>query len=443
MKKTVAVCLSLALLTSCFAGCSKETSGTNSGQSSEQVTLTIFHQYNEELEALLADGASFRAMINQYKENFPNVQVEEEGVTDNWTQKIITYSAAGDMPDVFQEVNGTTMDAVVKNGSALDLTEVLDDEYLGQYKEELLQYFDYDGKVYGLPYYVEYQTALMYNKKLWEEAGYSSFPETLDEIFKANDYFQSKGISTFTLGDQQQWILRDVYFVPLLTSYVGEDWVTKVGKTSDDVSFEDPKFVEALDTISKMGSLFNSDWKSVIDTEATTQYLEGKAAATLNGQWGFAQMESSAEDYPGMAENTGFALLPGPDGAIKYMTGGIGCGFSLSSELGEEKESAHYEAAVNMLKYLTGPDYNTKMAERGYISCIKNISFDDSKVLPIYQEFFKGVEQVTSVSQLDKQGWDGQLTTTLAALLQDVATENKTPENGAKEMQNVYEGLLS
>ena len=120
MKKSVAVCLSLALLTSCFAGCSKETSGTNSGQSSEQVTLTIFHQYNEELEALLADGASFRAMINQYKEDFPNVQVEEEGVTDNWTQKIITYSAAGDMPDVFQEVNGTTMDAVVKNGSALD-----------------------------------------------------------------------------------------------------------------------------------------------------------------------------------------------------------------------------------------------------------------------------------------------------------------------------------
>ena len=449
MKKSAAICLLFALLLSCFAGCSKSggdafvsAGASTGGDASEKVTLTVFHQYNEELEALLADGACMRAMINQYKEDFPNVEVVEEGITDNWGQKLMTYSAAGDMPDVFQEIPGTTMSTIVKNGSALNLSEALNAETLGMYKQDLMEDFTFDGVVYGLPYYLEYQTAVMYNKEMWKEAGCEDFPKTWDELLSYKAYFDQKGVNILALGDQAQWVFSYAYFVPILTEATSVDWMRKVGELSPDISFEDPGVISALQTIQKIAPLFNSDWKSIVDTEATTQYLEEKASATINGQWIFSQMESSADDSPGMIEKSAYAMLPGTNDTCQYASGGIGCGFSVSADLAEEKGSAHYDAALNMLKYVTGKEYNTKMAERGYLPVIENLTYDESRILPIYKDFFEGVKKITTVKQFDKQNWDGQITTTLSAVLQDVATENMTPEDGAKELQNVYESLL-
>lgn len=447
-KKLLAALLASTLSLSLFASCGdKGGKDVASGELSDELSpedsasISIYHIYNEEIAESFVDGAAMMYALDEFKKDYPNVEVEEIIVPDDWTQKLLTYSASGDMPDVYQEVTGTVLNTLVKNGSALPLDDVFSEEYLSKYLQDCLDTFRVDDKLYGVTLYTEVGSTVVYNKALWEEAGYSSFPETWDEIITANDYFQSKGISTFALGDQAQWIFRQCYFVTICNEFMGSEWFDQIGTKNPEAGYNNPEFINALTRAKSLGSLFNADWKSIIDTEATNQYLDGKAAASINGNWIVSQVLYSESDYPDVVANTGIAMFPGETGALTQVSGGVGCGLSLSGDLAGQEGTAHYNAAVKLAEYVAGEPYNVYTKEHG-MGPSMDVEANTGSLPALSKEYLNMCDAVTYIPPFDRHGIDGQLDTVLSSVLQDVASGNMTPEDGAKLMQETYESLM-
>lgn len=406
----------------------------------DSTTVTLYHIYNEEIAEEFVDAAAMMQQISKFKEDYPNVEVEEIIVPDDWTQKLLTYSAAGDTPDVYMDVSGTVLRTLQKNGSCMALDEVFTKEYLERYRQDYMDTFRLDGTLYSLPLYCETGSTLVYNVELLAEAGYDSFPETWDEILEANEYFKDKGIAMFALGDQAQWIFRQCYFVTICNEFMGSEWFDEIGRKNPDVGYNNPEFIAALQRVSTLGELFNPDWKSIIDTEATNQYLEGKAVATINGNWMTSQIIYGKDDYPEVYKNSKIGRFPGETAHASCVSGGAGTGLGLSGDLENEKGSVHYNAAVKLMEYLAGEDYNIFTVENGAAPCM-NVEADISELPALSVEYMEMVDEVSYIAPFDRHDIDGQLDTVLSSVLQDVASGNMTPEEGAELMQETYESV--
>ena len=42
---------------------------------------------------------------------------------------------------------------------------------------------------------------VIYDKAMWKEAGYDTFPSTWEDVEKASEYFQEQGIDTVAFGN--------------------------------------------------------------------------------------------------------------------------------------------------------------------------------------------------------------------------------------------------
>lgn len=413
----------------------------SAAKSEEPVKISFLHMYNEEIASSFVDGAATMQAIEEFEKDYPNVEVEQIVAVDDMTQRVLTLSAAQNMPDLFMVFQGSSLETLVKNDAVLPLDEVYSKEHLDRFYPEELDVFRIQDKLYGMTLYTETTSVVVYNKKLWKEAGYDSFPTTWDEVLKAGEYFKSKGIDTFAMGDQNQTLFRDCTFISICNEHMGEDWFGKIAAKDPSAGFDNEDFITALKRVQSLGGYFNADWKSIVDTEACGQYLDGKAATMINGCWVLGQLENSAEEYPEIFENTGVAMFPGETGELTQIGGGVGCGLGLSKALEQEKGSARYEAAVKLGEYLTGDAYNLYTVEHGMKPAIQGLEFDMDALPQLSQEYLTMCGKTHYISLFDRHGIDGQVTSVLGSMLQDVASGDMTPEEGAKLMQTTYETL--
>lgn len=82
----------------------------------------------------------------------------------------------------------------------------------------------YEGRLYGLPYYTDYNT-LMYNSKLLEQAGFSEPPSTLNELSEMCVELKNQGVSDYPLSF---WMYQESNFKEPMYSLVyasGGEWV--------------------------------------------------------------------------------------------------------------------------------------------------------------------------------------------------------------------------
>lgn len=91
--------------------------------------------------------------------------------------------AAGTMPDVYTDPS--TMDEGARLGQFLALDDLLDAEQLENLTDQAKELVTVDGKVYGYPLLLEPQSALFWNKDMFEAAGLDPEkpPTSWDELY--------------------------------------------------------------------------------------------------------------------------------------------------------------------------------------------------------------------------------------------------------------------
>ncbi len=224
------------------------------------------------------------AIVDQQLANFakayPNIKVQREVIASDYDTKIKTLIAGGNAPDIFYVDSLIAPDYI--NGKVLEPLNSYADKFkvnLGDFYPNLIKAFTGpDNMAYGLP--KDHNTLVMfYNKEMFQKAGITSVPTTIDELKAA----LTKLKGTMPAGTAPLAADPDLARVlPWVYEYNG-GIVAPDGKSSlasGDGFKKGLDFYYGLrkDGLSKKASELGADW-------AGDALIKEKAAVAFEGGW--------------------------------------------------------------------------------------------------------------------------------------------------------------
>jgi raffinose/stachyose/melibiose transport system substrate-binding protein len=301
MKKTMSLILSVVLVVLLAAcgngGGMKSGAGSNSGTTNEgasnggttgdgkQVTLKIF-QFKVEI------AAAFDRLIAEYEKEHPNVKIEIETVGGgaDYGAALKAKFASGSEPDIFNNGGFQELETWVSR-----LEDVSDQPWVGDVLDIAKEPMTKDGKLYGMPVNVE-GYGFIYNKDLFAKAGIAELPKTLSQLDAAAKKLQDAGITPFSNGYQEWWVLGNHNFNVGIAQQDDPNGYVKslndgTGKLVGNKTMDE--WVNMLDTTLKYGN------KNPLTTDYNTQvtlFASGKAAMMQQGNWTQVQIDGINPD---------------------------------------------------------------------------------------------------------------------------------------------------
>ena len=215
-------------------------------------------------------------------------------------QKLTTALSEENPPDVF-EIGNTQTPAYAKTGGLADLAD-LKAEIGADWTESLNQSSIYEGKQYAAPWYFANRVVL-YNKKVWADAGLKDTPKTRDEFYDALKTIGDKTDAEPIYLPGQNWY----HFVGLVIGEGGE----LVKKDGDKYvsNLDDPKVVAAAETYKKFQALSKAPKDK---DEATPQqgevFAKGNVGAFIGMGW---EAGIAIEANPAIEKDLGYFTIPG------------------------------------------------------------------------------------------------------------------------------------
>jgi len=192
-------------------------------------------------------------------------------------QKLTTALSEENPPDVF-EIGNTQTPAYAKTGGLADLAD-LKSTIGADWTESLNKSSIFDGKQYAAPWYFA-NRVVIYNKKVWADAGIKDTPKTRDEF-----YADLKQIGDKTKAEPIYLPGQNWYHFVGLTIGEGAELVKKDGDKYVS-NLADPKVAAAIETYKKFQALSKAPKDK---DEATPQQAEvfakGNVGAFIGMGW--------------------------------------------------------------------------------------------------------------------------------------------------------------
>lgn len=409
-------------------------SQTNADGQKEKVTLTIIHEHSEEAAQHIPSSAGFRAMLDKFKAEHPWVTLEETIISNaEIGNKYLALIAADDLPDVTY-VRYPWLEDMAGNGMLADLTDYVNpDDYV-----DGLFSVTYNGRVYGLPNKHSVFNLILYNEKMWKEAGFDKFPETIDELIEAGKVFKSMGKTAIAVGNTGKWFAVSYFASPLMYDYCGKEWVESMLAGETKYNWTDESFVNAMAKLQEMTVLFNEDINMKDDIWAAGWYMQGNAAAHAVGSWGVDTCKNMSSDYPEVWNNTRVIILPAANNKTPTLisaTGGAGIG--VNSKL----KGAEFQAALECCLQISSKDYAKFMAERASPTPVK-IDLDFSGRGIQYEDLAAILNGSKDVGLNFNDYFKPNLSSVLQEEVQNLFAGTTTPQAVAEKMQLTYDNMI-
>ena len=279
-----------------------------------------------------ADG-TMAAMIAEFNKEFPNITVSTEAVTDYAEDSLLRLST-GDWGDIM------FIPAVDKTDLA---TYFMPLDTLDNLSAQLnfVDSWQFDNICYGIPYMANAQ-GVLYNKKVFSDAGITSLPTTPDEF-----------IADLKL------VKENTDAIPLYTNYAAGwtmgAWDAYIGTvTNGDNTYMNQKFVHTAEPFADPGDgtgaynlykiLYDACAEGLIEDDYTTTDWEGckgmlnrgEIATMVLGSWAYAQMQE-AGDTP---EDVGYMPFPMTVGGKQYVNAGGDYNYAINVNSSDENKTA-------------------------------------------------------------------------------------------------------
>jgi raffinose/stachyose/melibiose transport system substrate-binding protein len=343
MKKILAVLTATALLATSLAGCSNASSSTesstpsgNEANESEPVTLHFMLNSPENTDA-------YNAMAAQYHTEFPNVTIEMDILQNDYQTVLTTKLNSGNVPDLF--MTSAYSDNTTYKDYIYDITN---ESFVKSIDPALLSSVSVDGKVTGYPFLVQAHS-FIYNKDLFEQAGITTLPKTLDEYKAVCEKLNAINIQPFSSGFGEWWVMPQTTYPSMSDAYEGDYTKLFSDVQSGTLNFGDlPQVDYALDLLDLIKD--NSGKKpmeSTFDVQVSDM-ASGKVAMIHQGTWAEGSIRAISPDI-----NIGFLQAPRMDG--KDVT-------AVESNLTFRvaKDSKNRDEVLKFLDWLSTSDYGKK-----------------------------------------------------------------------------------
>ena len=403
--------------------------------------LEIMHYSTSEESEGNGGSDGFRTTLAAWQEAHPDITLNENVLANaEYKTQIATLAAADNLPDVFL-LQGMNTKAWAEQGLVMDLTDTIKaSPYYDKYDQDYFTPFKVGDKLYGYPVLTGGTcTVVIYDKAMWKEAGYDTFPSTWEDVEKASEYFQEQGIDT-----GGKWQANSDFLSTLGDRYTGKDWFQGLIDNSGS-KFTDEAFVKALTETQHLFTetkIFNEDFNSVTNEDAREYYISGDAAAFIGGNWDESYIaatlkESDEEKY----NNIGFAVLPQPADATEDPDSqNIGLGYAVAINPKVADDADKLAAAIDLAQELTGPAFSSYVAENYALSGLtKTDDVDLSKFDQVTQDFYNYSYVDTTKCEIYDSYINSAVWDVLNTDLQTMMNGDMTPEDVAANAQKAYE----
>jgi len=152
---------------------------------------------------------SFQAVIDAFKEKYPNVNVKYTSGGDNLAPLLTTAVEGGNPPDL-AAIGQPGLMADFAKQNAIKPMDDLKSKIEDAFGEDVAKAGQVDGKQYGLMYKGANKSTVWYNVADFEEAGVKP-PETWDDFVNARDTLKAAGITPFSVGVDVGWPISDIF----------------------------------------------------------------------------------------------------------------------------------------------------------------------------------------------------------------------------------------
>ncbi|MGN1084753.1 MAG: ABC transporter substrate-binding protein, partial [Lachnospiraceae bacterium] len=303
-KKFLAALLSVAMVATVFAGCSKK---EDSGDVQE--ITWMFWDDLDASEDLITIG--YKEVIERFNKDYEG-KYHVTPITTNleeYDAKLNAKIAANACPDVFICNPGPNMDVYVNNGSAKDLTDILtnkEKDWYNTFTKGIFERMTYDGKIYAVP--TNFAAALVfYNTEMFANAGVA-VPTNFTEFIAACQKLQDAGYTPISCSAGTAWCLSMVAGY-LCDRAGGPDNLAGVNAGTLDWTSE--TFVTAANKLVELSKYFQSTAAGDSNDIATAAFYNEEAAMLIQGSWVIGQINGS---NPAFESKCGVFSFPAIEG---------------------------------------------------------------------------------------------------------------------------------
>lgn len=288
------------------------------------------------------EDGTYAALWAKFNEMYPNITIESEGVTD-FAEDALLRLSAGDWGDIMfiPAIDKADLPTYFQ---PLDTVENMKKEI------NFAEMWTNGDQSYGVPCLANAQ-GIVYNKRIFAEAGITELPKTPDEFIAA-----------------LQAIKDNTDAIPLYTNYAAGwtmgAWDAYLGCVSEgDDTYFNQKFVHTAEPFANKGDgtgayalykiLFDATEKGLIEDDYTTTDWEGckgminrgEIGCMVLGSWAFVQMQQG-DSHP---EDIGYMPFPITVGGTQYVLAGGDYNYGINVNASDENKTA----SMVFIKWMT------------------------------------------------------------------------------------------
>lgn len=324
-----------------------------------------------------------KAMIAQYEEENPDVDIVDNYVPyGEYLSKLSTLEASGNMPEVFQLIEGKVFEWGDK-GALLNLKPLFDEAGINLEEERISDsIFSTDGKVYGVGWDL-ITMCLFYNKEMFRENNIEFPPESADEPWTWDEFVDAaksltkdvNGKTPYDSGfDEDNIVIYGTVMPANWTKLLALLRTNNASFASEDgtrFGLTEPEAIEVIQKIKDLSEkeLCAPDYSIGVNLEANipAMIMNGQVGMMIEGSWNLPNYTNEGYDI-GVAQIPMFA---------------VPANVTWSTSICMSPEAVDNEEAFEFLRYAT--DYNNEIAATvktgispGAIPQTKSIYVDDT-----------------------------------------------------------------
>lgn len=330
------------------SGCSG--SSGDSGGGSESGTLTVWMMTGGPGDSPLVEEVN-----DAFAETYPDIEVKVEiQQWDNIATKITTALASGNGPDIV-EMGNTQTALQTYSGALLDLTDDKDSfEDSDAWLAGLAEPSTYEGGLYATPLYGGTKV-VMYNTDMFEAAGITTPPTTLDELEEACTALATANADRANFSGfympGQYWFAG----APFVFGAGGELAVQQDGSWEGALS--SPESQEGLEAWRSFQNTCSTPSSTGVNTNSPDQgqlFADGQTAMLYVKAW---EPAAVIEKNPDLEGRLGYFVMPGYEADVPLPT------IVAGSTIGISASTDKADAAKEWLRIVTGKEFQGHMAQ--------------------------------------------------------------------------------
>jgi len=379
----------------------------------EAVTIQYWHTHSD------PETAQLEKVIAAFESANPGIKVAPTRYAYNdYKTALLTAISSGDVPDVAR-LDIAWVSEFADQGALVQLDDklpsfddIIKDTYPGPLSTNV-----WKGHYYGLPLDTNTQV-LLWNKKLFDEAGIANPPATMEEFTtdacKLTD--ASKQRYGYAEGGTYFWAPAPIFYT-MGGKVTDENITTATGYING------PESVAAFTMLKDLydkGCLSPNLLGGGIATDAG--HAEGNYAMIIDGPW---MVDIYKNNYPDFQVN--FAPIPtGPQGTTSSVVGG--------EDVVVLEGTKNLDAAMKWAAYLLSPEAQKMMAEVGQMPTLASLAGDPA--MPPYFAVFQ--EQLkTAQARVPHPNWsdmDNAINNAYQRMLKGEQTPQEALDQAAEEI---------